>query len=536
MTEVYPMTNKGLTSIETADHKYATEKFNESKIFVVGHHVDFDLENNTNERKRKENKVSIGGIESDKQSPIKNKTTDHDEVRKRRGSIYLNAKASSPNSASLETSENLESSLEMEKIEHERKSLARNKTFKAIIVSQDVEHELGNLIVDIILIILPCIVTVVPHALIPLHNPLVFPEYWYEAWIIYITVDVWQNLECCFQMAWCMNLSLPMRTRNLVISSFIISMFSLFFPALIIWIWTQVLGYHIPVPLSGYLIGLPTYVLTLLSTWFNFPLSWRENEKLKRRTLYFVLLLFYSTIIFKLQLQAVEKALTRNQNAYQIIISFLLPFIRELNLWVIAKLTEKAADGDLPGANIMAKFSLTSWYTVALCFILSSSTSTTTIWVLMGTDFAVNTILCIRIVWLKKKYPEDVDAYIHLIQELVVYELVEFLAPTVFLIMFALLAYGSNCHLIGNLCNGYWQFVPIQDIPQALLNLGTLCVVDILGTLLSSIILKAICKINILIVMKELIKEYKFAFCAVLGFRTSAVCKKCNGSFSVLNN
>ena len=158
-------------------------------------------------------------------------------------------------------------------------------------------------------------------------------------------------------MAWCMNLSLPMRTRILVISSLTISTFSFLFPALIVWIWTKVVEYHIPVPLNGYLIGLPTYILTLLSMWFNFPQSWREDEKMKRRTWCFILLLFYSTIIFKLQLQAVEKALTGNQNEYQIIISFLLPFIRELNLWILAKLTEKAADGDLPGANIMAKFS-----------------------------------------------------------------------------------------------------------------------------------------------------------------------------------
>ena len=87
---------------------------------------------------------------------------------------------------------------------------------------------------------------------------------------------------------------------------------------------------------------------------------------------------------------------------------------------------------------------------------------------------------------LVKKYPEDVDGYICLIQESLVYELVEFLAPTAFLIMFALLANGSNCHLIGNLCNGYWQLVPIQNISPALLNLGTLCVVDILGTLSTS--------------------------------------------------
>ena len=156
---------------------------------------------------------------------------------------------------------------------------------------------------------------------------------------------------------------------------------------------------------------------------------------------------------------------------------------------------------------------------------LSSSTSTSTTFFLLGTDFTANVIVCLRIVWLRINHPENVTQCINLIQELAVNELVEFLAPTLFLITFALFSYGPNCHLMGNLCNGYWQFVPIQDMHAAFLNLGGLCSVDLVSTLVTGIILKATCKINILMILKELLKEYKIAFCVVLGARLSMVCK-----------
>ena len=46
-------------------------------------------------------------------------------------------------------------------------------------------------------------------------------------------------------------------------------------------------------------------------------------------------------MVFKYQLDTIAKELMKNQSEYQIIIALLLPCIRELNLWIITKLTKK---------------------------------------------------------------------------------------------------------------------------------------------------------------------------------------------------
>ena len=230
-------------------------------------------------------------------------------------------------------------------------------------------------------------------------------------------------------------------------------------------------------------------------------------------------------MVFKYQLDTIAKELMKNQSEYQIIIALLLPCIRELNLWIITKLTKKTANGDLPAANIVARFSLSAWYTIALCFLLGSLATNTITWVLVGTDFTINTILCMLIVWKKKQSPDNVGQHIDLIQELAVYELVEFLAPCVFMLSFALLVYGPNCNLVGNLCNDYWQFEAIQDFNQAFQNMGTFFVVDLLSTLVTAITLKACCQINIMHAMVEILQEFSFAFLAILGTRISTASK-----------
>ena len=66
----------------------------------------------------------------------------------------------------------------------------------------------------------------------------------------------------------------------------------------------------------------------------------------------------------------------------------------------------------------------------------------------MVMDLVLNCVVCLRIVWINKNHPEQLNKQIDLIQELVVNELVEFLVPGAYILAFALLVYGSNCDLI----------------------------------------------------------------------------------------
>ena len=194
-----------------------------------------------------------------------------------------------------------------------------------------------------------------------------------------------------------------------------------------------------------------------------------------------------------------------------------------LNLWIASKFIGKVADGDVTGANTYLRFSLSAWYTIALCFILGSMASNTTTLVLLGTDFTANAIIMLRVILLRKMNPEEIELQIDLLQEMAIYELVEFVAPTVVILTFGLLVLGPNCELIGNLCNSYWQFVGIQDMAQAFENMVTFWFVDILSTMITTVTIKLCCGINMLNIMMELLREFRFVFCAVTCMRMCTV-------------
>ena len=139
-------------------------------------------------------------------------------------------------------------------------------------------------------------------------------------------------------------------------------------------------------------------------------------------------------------------------------------------------------------------------------------------------------------VWKKKKCPDRIDQHIDLVQELALNEIVEFLAPSAFNLTFVLFVYGPNCDLVGNLCNGYWQFEAIQDFTQAFKNMGIFFLGDIFSTLVTAVILKVCCRINIFHAMAAMLKEFKYAFCTLLIARILHVSKICLRSYFNLND
>ena len=141
----------------------------------------------------------------------------------------------------------------------------------------------------------------------------------------------------------------------------------------------------------------------------------------------------------------------------------------------------------------------------------------------MGMDLALNCVLCLRIVWINKNHPEHLNQQIDLIQELVVNELVEFLVPGAYMLAFALLVYGPNCDLIGNLCNGYWSFESIQDFDMAFQNMGLFLLIELLGTIATTIALKACCNIDIIYALSSLQIEFEIVFSIIMGLRIFGV-------------
>ena len=200
---------------------------------------------------------------------------------------------------------------------------------------------------------------------------------------------------------------------------------------------------------------------------------------------------------------------------YQHFVALLLPLTRELYLWIALKSINNCYNGDERRTKIFLQYAISNRHIMNLCFVVGSFATTTTSWLLMIVDFSLNVLLCLRIVWTRKRNSYQMQKQIILLQDLVVFELVEFQGPLAFIFVIALAYYGPNGYIIGNVGNSYWAFNAIKDIHQTLYSMGLFFLVDFSSTLASAAILLFTCKINSWEALNEVQKEFGKPFCFV---------------------
>ena len=84
-----------------------------------------------------------------------------------------------------------------------------------------------------------------------------------------------------------------------------------------------------------------------------------------------------------------------------------------------------------------------------------------------------------------------------MIEELVLTERIETLVPLSFIICYAILYYGPNAEILGNVKLDLWHFRPVLDFGNYVKNVFILFVVDLMSLVLNGVLLPATCNINI---------------------------------------
>jgi hypothetical protein len=213
------------------------------------------------------------------------------------------------------------------------------------------------------------------------------------------------------------------------------------------------------------------------------------------------------------------------QNVYQPIIALLFIIIRELNGWIVSKFITKIASGDEPGAQFVGSSVIGISNTVMIFYQVGSSATLETSYFIMGLDFAINIYLTLRIVWVRKRRSQDIEKHIDLVEELARNELIEFLAPLAFVIVFVVAYYGPNSRIFGGVGVTIWQFVAIEDIKETMGIFVAFFFIDFCSGVVSSIILWVFCKFNLFKAIIVLQKEWGVVICVVLGFFVITVSK-----------
>jgi len=215
--------------------------------------------------------------------------------------------------------------------------------------------------------------------------------------------------------------------------------------------------------------------------------------------------------------------LLKYQNEYQPIIAMLFRAILELNLWIGRTFLSKTTNADKVDAELVLSIDVGIRYAMIICFSIGNITTFNTQILLMGIDFGYNVYLSIRIVWINKRRPDDIDKQIELLQELTILELIQFTTPLVFILSIVSGFYGPNSKFLVNIGATIWHSTPIENIDETTSFILTFFVVDFCSTIVAAIILWKNSKINLFKAFVALLNEYGSIFCMSMTFITYLV-------------
>ena len=411
----------------------------------------------------------------------------------------------------------LEEKLHLERYRNEDNAYLRNQTLKAILTNAPVEVSWTKTIFCTCIIIILSFSTTVPYSLIPAHDLVQHPEFWYEIIFHGTIINILNSVNFCVLAGYFGNISHIRKLKYVSIMCVKVLVIDYIFLIFNYYIWTHVLGYQFPIPFQGHVV---TYLCSLVQftiLYFGFPSNVRNNPDFRDR-MKFLFVAMHMGIALDVPYNIVSILLHKFQNQNQPIIAMLLPIIRELIIWSFLKVMKKTSRGDENSASMMLKFVVSVQHTTFLCYAMSSFATNITSWVLMGVDFSMNILLSLRLVWLKKKRPESIQNQIDILQDLAVYELTEFYTPLSFLLVVILAYHGPNAELFGNIKNAYWTFTAIEDIEETIENMLLFFFIDFSSAVASTIILQLFCRINICKVFAVTQKEFAQTFCIILGY------------------
>jgi hypothetical protein len=198
------------------------------------------------------------------------------------------------------------------------------------------------------------------------------------------------------------------------------------------------------------------------------------------------------------------------------------------------ELAMKSACGDKSAVSITAAFNMNTRYCLFLSNVLGSISTDESSYVILGMDFVYNIATALRIIWLRKKRPEQ-HGIIDLLQELVIVELVEFMVPLTYLLCFVAAYYGPNSELIGGMKNSYWQYKAIEDVDRAIKNISLFFFIDFLSGIVCCAIIWVSCRISLLKVYIALLKEFGTYFLVTFVYVLSTVSNKIPSRLIITN-
>ena len=216
--------------------------------------------------------------------------------------------------------------------------------------------------------------------LIPRHNSIYYPEYWYETnilgLVVALTATIKFSAECAVYTKENSLLSISMLVKMYL--GRVLPMLTLFY--LSNFTWTSLLEFQHPMPLLGIFVFFGTWFIFLCSfaSGMMFPSTLRRNSEFRAKV---NLYLYYEMWWFcmNLQKELLTFAFNNIYGELQFLFAFVIPVAKAMNKKVLSKLVSKMASEDDEMAFMTLTICLNIFYSLFIAIRLNGAEMLTVI-------------------------------------------------------------------------------------------------------------------------------------------------------------
>ena len=343
--------------------------------------------------------------------------------------------------------------------------------------------------------ILSVIVTI-----IPMHNHINSPDYWWEALVpsgvgngIFLTVNGLLECHMIFNKPF-------LKSTKTFVSLLSMTVLGSVVPLIICRLtWTEFLGYNHPIPFLGLLGFVFMNAWHFMALWFEFPFEMRTDKDMRKKIIAYMLYRLWF-IFHGIQLLGLNMGMGKLSLNWQWIMAVIFPLHREMNSLVLTKLLKITIDYEktLPFIpEIIVSISINIVHAFFAAVVISTLATRFTAYCILGVEVVLNFYETYKIV----KSMRNISPENHCENErrrnertvesltLIVIELIEILVPFTYLITFLMAYYGPNAGIIGNIRNSDFHYKEVDDISSLMQDLIGMFVIDLVGFLVTGMII-----------------------------------------------
>ena len=353
------------------------------------------------------------------------------------------------------------------KIQKRKKKLKNIKIEKL----QKLKHSSYWNIFYFISIIAFCLILSSPLILVPQHNAIRNPKYWYEGVIVVqfsytITATLYRMMSC--KILFNLDCFTSYRSFWLIYGTQLVSM--VLFTLAYFVIFVLYLHYDPPLPFGG-IIGYLSYYVSLTAIWYSIPHEKRIESLVRKQFKIYLAYIAFNHVIFAIFFKLYTIEFKEAPEDVQWIVGIGLPIIREVGSWLRIKLLRLAFDER--SSNLINLVAVNVGHTFYVSVALGTFSTELTGYVILSIDFASNIYNAIRILRLNAKINSKSTNNSELLEEkhaaltdLALVEIIELIVPVVYITTLIVALYGPNSSILGNYGNGYWTFRKIESLDK----------------------------------------------------------------------